>query len=80
VIWVLSWRVCWWWKTVVLADVVGRVAEKEIVFLYETLEVFTVAMLRLASLESRARPCHPTGEMICLEGLIAALETDIAGL
>ena len=44
------------------------------------LEVFTVAMLRLASLESRARPCHAEGEIICLEGLIAALERDIAVL
>jgi hypothetical protein len=44
------------------------------------LEVLTVAMLRLTILESRARPCHPTGEMICLEGLNAALETDIAVL
>jgi len=41
--------------------------------------VFTVAMLRLASLDSQARPCR-NGEMICLDGLIAALETDIAGL
>jgi hypothetical protein len=49
-------------------------------FLYEMLEVFTVAMLRLASLESRAKPCHAEGEMICLEGLIAALEMDIAEL
>ena len=49
-------------------------------FLYDMFEVFTVAMLRLASLESRARPCHAEGEIICLEGLIAALETDIAVL
>jgi hypothetical protein len=59
---------------------VGRVADVETGFLYEMLEVFTVAMLRLASLESRARPCHGEDEMICLEGLIAALETDIAVL
>ena len=49
-------------------------------FLYDMLEGFTVAMLRLASLESRARPCHAEGEIICLEGLIAALERDIAVL
>lgn len=60
-----------------MADVVGRVAEKYVGFLYEMLEAFAVTMLRLASLESRARPCHAEGEMICLEGLVAALETDI---
>ena len=49
-------------------------------FLYDMFEVFTVAMLRLASLESRAIPCHAEGEIICLEGLIAALERDIAVL
>ena len=53
---------------------------KDVGFLYEMLELFTVAMLRLVSLEPRARPCHSTGEMICLEGLIAALDTDIAVL